>query len=111
MIDFLSPPGFCTSPRCCAASQPADIGDGGCSLWEHATGVWRRAFETSRRREVLPFKHHAEVAAFCDKNPEIADRLQKFHHQLARRRRPASNPRRPLPNTAHHAERISGLRC
>jgi hypothetical protein len=31
--------------------------------------------ETSRRREVLPFIHHAEVAGFCGKHPDIADRL------------------------------------
>jgi Domain of unknown function (DUF4326) len=35
-----------------------------------------RAFaETSRRREVLSFIHHREVAGLCEKNPDIADRL------------------------------------
>jgi hypothetical protein len=32
-------------------------------------------FRMSRRRDILSFRHHAEVAAFCDRNPEIADRL------------------------------------
>jgi hypothetical protein len=32
--------------------------------------------ETSRRREVLSFKHHAEVAGLRDKHPDIADRAR-----------------------------------
>jgi hypothetical protein len=45
--------------------------------------VTRRAFETSRRREVLAFKHHAEVAAL-DPVSRRRDTLSfSFHAEVA----------------------------
>lgn len=38
-------------------------------------GSVARTFETSRRREVLSFKHHAELAGISNKSPPAADEL------------------------------------
>jgi hypothetical protein len=46
-----------------------------------ASSVCRAFAETSRRHEVLSFKHHREVAQLCAQHPDIADRLKVFVSQ------------------------------
>jgi hypothetical protein len=41
----------------------------------HAASISRAFDETCRRRQVLTFNHHVEVAPLCDRHPDIADRL------------------------------------